>query len=647
MIDIEEVLGPAGLLSQALSGFSWRRQQQEMAEAVAEILDNGGRLIAEAGTGTGKTFAYLVPALLSGAKVIISTGTKNLQDQLFLRDLPLLRDALASPVKVALLKGRANYLCTHRLDNALLDPRGHSREVAGQLRRIETWAMATRSGDIAELTDLPEETPVWPLVTSTGDNCLGAECPAYSKCHLVEARRRAQESDVVVINHHLLCADFAIKDEGFGELLPAADAYIIDEAHQLPEVASSFFGVSVGTRQFLDLCRDARAEYVKEAGDLPKLLEQISHLEKAARDFRLAFDEDGQRGAWEEVAGRKEVQDALSYLRRELEALHGMLDAVQGRGKGLDSCLERSQGLMLALEQVCVPQGDDQVRWFEVHTHSLRLNSTPLEVAGLFREQMASHPAAWVFTSATLAVGDSFEHFQQQMGLDDARTALWDSPFDYQKQALWLVPKGLPQPSAPGYTEKVMELTLPMLKASGGRAFLLFTSYRALNLAARWLESRTDLPLLVQGSAPKAELLKQFVELGNAVLLGTASFWEGVDVRGEALSLVVIDKLPFASPGDPVLKARLDAMRKKGGNPFMQYQVPQAAIALKQGAGRLIRDETDRGVLVVCDPRLLRKSYGHTFLAAMPDFARTRDPEEVLAFFNGNSTACADNLAEG
>ena len=634
MLDIEAVLGTEGQLSRSLPGFSWRQQQQEMAEAVAGALDSGGRLIAEAGTGTGKTFAYLVPALLSGSKVIISTGTRNLQDQLFRRDLPLLQEALAIPARVALLKGRSNYLCLHRMELALLDARGHSREVAMQLRQIQQWSMETRSGDIAELGELPEETPVWPLITSNGDNCLGSECPAYGKCHLVEARRRAQEADIVVINHHLLCADFSIKDEGFGELLPAADAYIIDEAHQLPEVASNFFGISVGTRQFLELCRDTRSEYVKEAGDLPRLLEQVDHLEKAARDFRLAFGNDGQRGTWEEIAGNPDVRNGLAYLRQELDALHGMLDSVSGRGKGLDSCRDRAKGLADLLTRICEPEeAGGEVRWFEVHTHSLRLTSTPLEVSGLFREQMARHPAAWIFTSATLAVGDSFDHFQLQMGIDDAQTRRWESPFDYREQALWFVPRGLPEPSAPDYTEKVVELALPMLEASRGRAFLLFTSHRALRLAAQWLEARTELPLLVQGTAPKAELLERFVEQGNAVLLGTSSFWEGVDVRGEALSLVVIDKLPFASPGDPVLKARLDAIRKRGGNPFMQYQVPQAVIALKQGAGRLIRDVTDRGVLVVCDPRLLRKGYGHTFLEAMPDFARTRELADVLAFF--------------
>lgn len=634
-MEIADVLGPQGLLARTLDGFAVRAQQLEMAVAVAETLEQGGTLVAEAGTGTGKTFAYLVPALLSAQKVIISTGTRNLQDQLFLRDLPRLRDVMASPARVALLKGRANYLCIHRMENALLDARGHSRDNQRWLLKVRDWAGQTERGDISELADIPEDATIWPQVTSTTDNCLGQECSAWSKCHLVEARRRAQEADIVVVNHHLLCADFAIKDDGFGELLPAADAFIIDEAHQLPEVASNFFGTTVSTRQILDLTRDTQTEYHREAGDLPKLVEQLDSVSKGARDLRLVFGQGTRRGAWNEIEADQAIAEALEACGQRLGELHGMLETIRGRGKGLDACLARCEALQQALHGlVCPAEGSEDIRWFETHQQSLRLNSTPLDVADVFRMQMQRHPAAWIFTSATLAVGESFEHFQHQLGLFDAATRRWDSPFDYPNQALWFVPRGLPQPSDPGYTEAVVELAIPILEASSGRAFLLFTSHRALRQAAELLAERIDFPLLVQGSAPKAELLERFVGHGNAVLLGTASFWEGVDVRGEALSVVVIDKLPFASPGDPVLQARLDAIKRRGGNPFMQHQVPQAAIALKQGAGRLIRDTSDRGVLVLCDPRLLKKGYGQTFLDAMPAFARTRDLEQVLAFFD-------------
>ena len=634
-MEIADVLGPEGLLARTVDGFAYRDQQLAMAGAVADSLEQGGSLIAEAGTGTGKTFAYLVPALLCGRKVIISTGTRNLQDQLFLRDLPRLRDAMASPARAALLKGRANYLCLHRMENTLLDSRGHPRERLRWLLQVRDWSGVTNSGDVSELVDIPEDASIWPLVTSTTDNCLGQECPAWSKCHLVEARRRAQEADLVVVNHHLLCADFALRDDGFGELLPGADAYIIDEAHQLPEVASNFFGTTVSTRQLLELGRDTQTEYHREAGDLPQLLEQVDVLSKGARDLRLAFGQSLRRGAWQEIERDPPVIEALDACREQLQQLGGMLEAIEGRGKGLDACLARCQGLVARLQGLVSPADDCQdIRWFETHVQSLRLNSTPLDVADVFQQQMQRHPAAWIFTSATLAVGDSFEHFQRQRGLAGAATRIWESPFDYPRQALWFVPRGMPQPSDPAYTEAVVDLAEPILEASGGRAFLLFTSHRALRQAADLLAERSDLPLLVQGSAPKAELLERFVEHGNAVLLGTASFWEGVDVRGGALSLVIIDKLPFASPGDPVLQARLDAIKRQGGNPFMQYQVPQAAIALKQGAGRLIRDVTDRGVLVICDPRLLKRGYGQTFLDAMPAFARTRDLDQVLAFFD-------------
>jgi ATP-dependent DNA helicase DinG len=571
--------------------------------------------------------------------VIVSTGTRNLQDQLFLKDLPRVRDALASPARIALLKGRANYLCPHRLDNALLDPKGYNRKTAAELQKVREWSGRTERGDIAELLNIAEDSLVWPLVTSTTENCLGQDCPALSKCHLVEARKRAQEADLVVINHHLLCADFAIKDDGFGELLPDADAFIIDEAHQLPEVASNFFGLVLSTRQFLDLARDTRDEYLREAGDLPKLVEQIDRLIKVTQDFRLTVGTEPRRGPWQELADNSAVMDSLERLRDNLQQLAGMLEAIRGRGKGLDACHERCELLLANLAQLTDAPAEDaevqDIRWYEVHKQSLRLNSTPLEISGVFRAQMSRRNAAWVFTSATLAVGDSFKHFQMQLGLDEARTARWDSPFDYQRQALWFVPRGLPEPNNKGYTLAMMQLLLPILEASDGRAFLLFTSYRALNEAADWLEANSSFELLVQGDAPKAELLERFTKAKRGVLLGTASFWEGVDVRGEALSLVVIDKLPFASPGDPVLQARLDAMKQRGLNPFMHYQVPQAAIALKQGAGRLIRDVSDRGVLVICDPRLLRrdKPYGKVFLDAMPPFARTREVAEVLAFF--------------
>jgi ATP-dependent DNA helicase DinG len=629
---IAEILGPGGLLAQRLPGFNHRPQQQAMAEAVAAAIADGGMLVCEAGTGTGKTYAYLVPALLSRRKVLVSTGTRNLQDQLFHRDLPVIRDLLSIPVRTALLKGRANYLCRYRLERSLSDPRSALPEARRHLLAVRDWAARTRSGDVAELA-LPDDTPIWPAVTSTSDNCLGQECPEWGRCHLVDARRRAQEAELVIINHHLLCADLSLKDEGFGEILPGADCFVIDEAHQLAEVASNFFGVAVSGRQLLDLARDSETEYHREAGDMPGLLERVEGLRRAVRELRLTLGESARRGPWRELAENPAAANALETLRAGLDDLREGLNAIEGRGKGLDSCLARSLDLSGRLAQLTEAGESEDIRWFETQGQGLRLHLTPMAVADIFQSHMERHPAAWVLTSATLAVGESFEHFSAQLGINEARTERWDSPFDYRRQGLLFVPRAMPDPSSPGYVAAVAELASRILPYSRGRAFLLFTSHRALKEAADYLEPRIDYPMLVQGSAPRAELLERFRSLGNAVLLGTASFWEGVDVRGEALSCVIIDKLPFASPGDPVLAARIDALRQRGGNPFRDVQLPQAVITLKQGAGRLIRDPADRGVLVVCDPRLLTRSYGKVFLDSLPPMVRTRDMEDVEQFF--------------
>ncbi len=635
MIDLSYFFGSAGLLAARLPGFSHREQQQAMAERIAAVIEKGGVLICEAGTGTGKTFAYLVPALLSRRKILISTGTRNLQDQLFHRDLPLIRDALGLPVSTALLKGRTNYLCRHRL-SLIQDEVSHlPADLRRQLQQVRDWAQVTQRGDIAELT-LPEDAPIWPEVTSTTDNCLGQDCPQWQNCHLVAARREAQSADVVVVNHHLLCADLALKDEGFGEILPGADCFVIDEAHQLPDTASSFFGLSLSSRQLLDLARDSELEAQHEASDVPAFIKRAAALRRAVQNVRPGLGETDRRGAWRELAEDAEVRRALGTLERQLKALADALRVMNGRGKGLDACQVRAADLLVRLRILMASESPDAVRWFETLGRGFRLHQTPLEVASLFRKQIGQTRTAWVFTSATLAVGRGFEHFARQLGIEQALTERWDSPFDYPNQALWFVPSGLSQPSEPEYNQQVIALAREVIGYSRGRAFLLFTSHRALRETASGLNGQIPYPLLVQGSAPRAELLERFRELGNAVLLGTSSFWEGVDVRGEALSCVLIDRLPFASPGDPVLAARIDALRQRGGNPFADYQLPQAVIALKQGAGRLIRDSEDRGVLVVCDPRLLSRSYGQTFLDSLPPMARTRQIEDVRAFFGAD-----------
>ncbi len=639
MHDIHTILSADGPFAELIPGYAPRVQQQELAEAVASALERHEVFIAEAGTGTGKTFAYLVPALLSGQKVIISTGTKNLQDQLFHKDLPLVRQALGVPVEVALLKGRANYLCLHRMELAMAEGRFRSRSEVADLQLVREWSGRTRSGDIAELTDLAEDAPLWPQVTSTGDNCLGSECGQYDDCHLMQARRRAQEADVLVVNHHLLFADMALKGEGFGELLPGANAFILDEAHQLPETASNFFGTAVSGNQLLELAGDSIAEDLREAGESGRLRSAAEHVQKTVKDLRLAFGVEQRRGAWREVAQLPGFQAALNEVDTALKELHAQLKPLAARGKGLESCLRRCEDLMARYAQVSSAAADGQVHWYETHTRSFSLNLTPMDVAELFQAQVSARPCAWVFTSATLAVGDSFEHFTHRLGLNEAKTHRWDSPFDFARQALLYVPPEMPDPNSYGYTAAVVEQALPVLEASRGRAFILFTSHRALQEAAGLLEGRIDYPLLVQGQMPRSRLLEQFRALGNAVLLGTGSFWEGVDVRGEALSCVIIDKLPFASPGDPVLQARIEAMREQGGNPFMEYQLPQAVITLKQGVGRLIRDVNDRGVLMLCDPRLGSKSYGRVFIDSLPPMSKTRKLEVVQRFFAPQTSA--------
>lgn len=636
-----ELLGPNGPLAHRIAGFAPRAPQQDMAQAVAEALRDCSVLISEAGTGTGKTYAYLVPALMSGKKIIISTGTKNLQDQLYHRDLPVVRTALGVPVRTALLKGRANYLCLYRLEMAELDGRPRTREERASLQGIRAWAGRTRSGDIAEFVDLPEDSPLWFDVTSTADNCLGQECPSCTECHVVKARRGAQEADLVVVNHHLLFADMALKDEGFGELLPGANAYIIDEAHQLPEVASNFFGSVFSSRQLLELADDTVTEHLREAGDMAELPSAADTLQKAALDLRLALGREVRRLPWSEMSGMSQVTDTLQQLRDALTVLRDVLKPAAVRGKGLESCMQRAEELLQRLDAFTSVAQENHVQWIETYTRSFTLNCTPLDIAPIFHAHMQARPCAWIFTSATLAVGDSFEHFSTRLGLQAAITKRWNSPFDFARNAVFYAPPDMPDPNSPGYTAAVVAAALPVLEASRGRAFMLFTSHRALQEAWTALQGCVEYPLLMQGSSPRGELLERFRTLGNAILLGTSSFWEGVDVRGPALSCVIIDKLPFAAMGDPVLQARLDVMRRQGGNPFMDYQLPAAVITLKQGVGRLIRDVKDVGVMMICDPRLFSKPYGRVFINSLPPMRRTRKLENVQRFFaaEGGSVA--------
>lgn len=636
-----EILGDHGPFSETLEGYIARKGQQGLSDAIDKVVHNKKMLIAEAGTGIGKTFAYLVPILLSGKKTLISTGTRHLQDQLFHRDLPVVKKTLNIELPVALLKGRSNYLCLHRLNIAR--QQGYlTAETQDQLQRLRQWSKSTLSGDVAEVSEINEDARVWPLVTSTVDNCLGAECPDWNDCFVVKARRAAQEADVVVVNHHLLLADMAIKEEGFGDLLPSAEVFVIDEAHQLPEVASRFFGKAISSRQINLLVSDVIAEQLQDAPDMSELRDIAESLKKSAMDFRLALGLDNQREAWLRIQNKPDVQKARKLLQEQFAELGDALELAAERGKGLENCYERclvlkqmlqAYGSAPAQEETEAQQTEEYIYWFETFSKGFVLYMTPLDVAGVFSNHQQSLSGSWIFTSATLQVGKDFGHFAERLGIKEYEQGCWESPFDYQHQSLLYIPENLPEPSSYDFTSALIEQAIPVLEASEGRAFILFTSYRALNEAQRLLASRIDYPLLVQGSLPKHQLLQKFKQLGNAVLLGTGSFWEGVDVRGEALSCVIIDKLPFASPGDPVMQARLDAIRKHGGNPFMEYQVPQAVIALKQGAGRLIRDAADYGVLMLGDTRLVNKQYGRLFLNSLPAMPLTRKLDDVCEFF--------------
>jgi ATP-dependent DNA helicase DinG len=641
--DVAALLGAEGPFAREVSGFKPREAQQRMASAVAKAIDDRETLIAEAGTGTGKTFAYLVPALMSGQRVIVSTGTKTLQDQLFFRDLPRVQSVLGVRLKVSLLKGRANYLCLYRLDQTVREGYTVQREQVAQLAAIRTWSTRTRRGDRMELAEIPEDSPLWPRVTSTPENCLGSECPFFEDCHVVKARREALEADVVVVNHHLLFADLALKQEGFGEILPGAQAFILDEAHQLPELAGQFFSQSISARQITELATDALAECGGVTGAMGLLLEPVEALQEIVRRLRLALDPLPQRGSFGLLETDAGIRGALNELREVLATVSDLIGAQAERSRGFANVFERAQMLSARLDRIVEEADETDVRWYELFPRGFVLYATPLDLAAPMRAMRAATQAAWIHTSATLSVAGDFGHFARQLGIDDPQTLSLESPFDYARQALCYLPQALPEPSARDYTDRVVEAVLPVLEASNGRAFLLFTSHRALRRAAELLEGRVPWPLFVQGTAPRHRLLEEFRASGHGVLLGAASFWEGVDVAGEALSVVVIDKLPFAAPDDPVLQARLEALEHSGINPFMGWQVPSAVIALKQGAGRLIRDVTDRGVLVLCDPRLLGKGYGRLFLASVPPMPRTRDLDDVRSFFAGSlkTTAAA------
>jgi ATP-dependent DNA helicase DinG len=655
MLDLEDIFGHDGPLERALPDFRVRREQLRMAERVANALRSRESLIVEAGTGTGKTFAYLVPALLSGKRVLISTGTRTLQDQLFAKDLPLVSAAIGRPARVALLKGRANYLCRHALARlqhggeqlAMLDAAARpARGSNSMLARIQRWALTSRSGDLAEVRGLADSNPIWAQVTSTRDSCLGLRCPEISRCHVAIARREALDADIVIVNHHLLLADLALKEDGFGDLLGSADAVILDEAHQIPDLATQFFGSLIGSRSVENLLKDVHSELSvalaraapHDVARLTTAAEAVREVQEALLRLRATCPATVGRYAWPQVhSPLGEAAQALAQALQQLQAALGISDA-QGP---LAQLGERLAELALNLERIAAVGSEDGARTVEVSARGVTLSLMPFDISERFGSLVRSRSGAWIFTSATLSVGEEFGHFTGRLGLGECPTLLIDSPFDHERQSLLYLPPSMPEPSAPGFVAAVIDTAVPLIEAAAGGAFVLFTSHRALSQGAALLRERwgSEPPyrLFVQGEGPRERLLQEFRADGNAVLLGTASFWEGVDVKGEALRLVVIEKLPFASPEDPLVRARIEHLTASGGNAFRDYQLPEAALALKQGAGRLIRSEDDYGVVVICDPRMTGRSYGRVFLAALPPMSVTHERSETLRFLRAHA----------
>ena len=628
----DRVFAEDGPLSELLPGYAPRAAQRAMAAAVERAVSERGALICEAGTGTGKTLAYLVPAVAGGGRIVVSTGTRHLQDRLLEHDLPLVCRALECTPSIALLKGRSNYLCRWRYEQVLTAGRPVSPRVAARVRHLSGWAARTVNGDLAEVGDLPESDPVRRAVASTADNCLGSKCPMFDGCHVVEARRRAVRADVVVVNHHLLFADMALREQGFAELLPLADTLVVDEAHQVPDVATRFFGVEVTSGQLSGLARDTATAMKTDAPDTPDLDPLAADLESAVREARDAFAGVVARIEWGAMPSG--VHERVACVGTRLRVLAEALDEVSVRGPSIEAMATRARDLVGRLNRIGGETPEPGcARWAESRTRGFAVHLAPLDTAPILAERVAEAQRTWILTSATLAVAGSLEHFAARVGMSDASLRVFDGEFDYAGQTRCYLPPAMPEPFRPGYDEAVADVAVSVLAASRGRAFLLFTSHRALRAARNALDDRVPWPLLTQGERPRGELLDRFVETPHAVLLGTQSFWEGVDIRGDALSLVLIDKLPFAPPDDPLLVARAEAVRNDGGDPFATIQLPAAVINLKQGVGRLIRDTSDRGVVVVCDPRVSSRGYGRVFLDSLPPMPITTEIEDVRAFF--------------
>ena len=630
---ISNIFSVNGELSKSIKGFRPRTEQIEMAHAVGESIQNKSSLVIEAGTGTGKTFAYLAPALVFGKKTIISTGSKNLQDQLFNRDLPAIKKALNFTGKIALLKGRANYLCLERLDQVIAQGVIGDKSVLAELGKVRKWNNSTKTGDFTECIELAEDSPIIPQLTSTAESCLGTDCPNYSECYVASARKKALNADLVVVNHHLFFADMSVKESGFGELIPNAEVIIFDEAHQLPDIASQYFGQSLTSRQLFDLCKDINIVYRTELKDMQQLGTTSDTLLKVVQDFRLLLGNGSNvRGNWRELYTQSAVKKSFELLQEKIDFLAEVIKLALGRSQTLDSIFDRVESIKIQLKRLSETNIVGYCYWYEGNGRQFGLHITPLTVADKFGAQLEAKEAAWIFTSATLEVGGTFNHFCLRLGIENATQKILPSPFNYSEQSLLCVPRYLPNTNQANTLSSLGEMLLPVIEANKGRCFVLCTSYSMMRGLAEYFREKSNLSILLQGETSKGKLLEQFIKETHSVLVATSSFWEGVDVRGDALSLVIIDKLPFTAPDEPLLKARIEDCRLQGGDPFNDIQIPEAVITLKQGVGRLIRDVTDRGVVIICDNRLVMRNYGETFLKSLPNSSRTRDLNKVIQF---------------
>ena len=647
---VRAAFGRDGALARADPQHRERDVQLQMALGVCEAIETRSALVVEAGTGVGKTFAYLVPTLLSGARALLSTATKSLQDQLFVRDLPRLRAALNVPVSVALLKGRGNYLCLHRMGQARQTASLPDRWAVRALAKVEAWSHRTQTGDLAELEGLDERSSVIPLVTSSRENCLGSECPQFRQCHVVKARRDAMAADLVVINHHLFFADMLLRDTGVAELLPSVELAVFDEAHQLAEAGVNFLGTTLGSGALLDFGRDCLGAGLQQARGLQAWSDISGQVERAARELRLAAAGNLRetRGSvklrWDERARSADFLAALQETISATQVAHTALQAVREAGPDFARLAERASELKALAGQFLQPPADGRVRWIDISAHQVRLVESPLDIREALREQMGSAPKAWVFTSATLGDDERLTWFTESAGLDDARVLRLGSPFDYAGNARLYVPSNFPKPNQPEHPQAVANLAARCARAVGGRTFVLTTTLRALrsigdSMREEFERNGDAIEVLIQGQSPKRQLMQDFLARPRSVLVGSQSFWEGIDVPGEALLCVLIDKLPFPPPNDPLVEARIKRLEAAGRNAFADYFVAEAAVSLKQGAGRLIRSETDCGLLVVCDPRLAAMNYGARLRAALPPMTRVASEELALQWLAGLAVA--------